>query len=208
VPDAPVFNPAFDITPHDMVTAVVTERGVHAAAGSGLAARTARRIEVFGDFPRPGIRFQDLSGVYADSALTRALADSVANHFRDEFDHVVAIEARGFVLGGAVALVSGTPLVLARKRGKTPGATHAVGYGLEYGTDSLEMRDGALPRGARALIVDDVLATGGTAAAAAELVTRVGGVVSGFAVVVELLGLGGRERVRPGRVHAVHEVRV
>lgn len=195
LPNVPVFNPAFDVTPHDLVTAIVTEQRVHRPAHplADLAEPLLQRVRVISDFPQPGIAFQDLAGVYTDPVLFAALATAVTDAFAEQFTHVLALEARGFLLGTAVGLAAGRPVVLARKAGKLPGPTRGVSYGLEYGSDRLEMQVAAFGSGDRVLIVDDVLATGGTLAAAAELVAMSGAVVAGYAVLLELAGLGGRK---------------
>ncbi|GAA0589052.1 hypothetical protein GCM10010172_87550 [Paractinoplanes ferrugineus] len=201
-----VFNPAFDVTPRDLVTAIVTEDRVWYPADPGagdLADRIDRLATVVEDFPRPGVRFRDLAGVYAQPATLGAAAHAVAAAYRDAFSHVVAIEARGFMLGTAVALAAEKPLVLVRKAGKLPGPLRSVKYDLEYGEDVLEMQESAIPPDGRALIVDDVLATGGTLAAVAKLVTESGAAVAGFGVLLELAGLGGGRRLHPHRLVAL-----
>ena len=148
------------------------------------------------DFPKPGIVFKDVTPLFADPDALRATIDGVAGHAREVgADHVVSAEARGFVLGGAVAAAAGAGFVLARKPGKLPRDTVAVEYELEYGTDSLEVHADALPPGARVLVHDDLLATGGTARALCQLVEKSGATVVGCSFVIELEFLGGRERL-------------
>ena len=147
------------------------------------------------DFPAPGVVFQDLCGVYLRPALVRGLANAVAAAVPGGFDRVLAIDARGFLLGMAVAQVAERPLALARKPGKLPGPVHREAYDLEYGNDALEVGCDALPPGCRVLAVDDVLATGGTLAAAVALTERAGARVAGLAVILEIAGLGGRDRL-------------
>jgi adenine phosphoribosyltransferase len=130
----------------------------------------------------------------------------LAAAFDDEFDAVLGVEARGFVIGTAVAMSRDCPLLLARKPGKLPGRLHAADYDLEYGTATLTMQQGELSAGQRVLIVDDVLATGGTLAAAAELIGLAGAAVAGFAVVLELTALGGADRLAPGRLASLIKV--
>jgi adenine phosphoribosyltransferase len=161
-----------------------------------------RHVRVFDDFPRPGVAFQDLSPLYAMPGVLRRLGADLADAFAGGFDCVLAIEARGFVVGAAVAMTDGWPLVLARKRGKLPGPVDIVDYDLEYGAAELEVQSGALSAGQRVLIIDDVLATGGTLAAAAELVDRAGAVVVGCGVVLQLAALGGTKRLAGHRVVA------
>ncbi|GAA4778137.1 adenine phosphoribosyltransferase [Actinomycetospora chlora] len=154
------------------------------------------------DFPSPGIRFWDLSALLADggglAATTRLLASAA-----DDADVVVGIEARGFLLGAAVAHALGVGVVAVRKQGKLPMVAATRSYDLEYGSATLELPAEVLRPGARALLVDDVLATGGTAAAAAELVEGAGAQVAAVAVVLELPALHGRERLDGHPVHAL-----
>jgi adenine phosphoribosyltransferase len=154
------------------------------------------------DFPSPGIRFWDLSALLADgaglAATTRLLASAA-----DDADVVVGIEARGFLLGAAVAHALGVGVVAVRKQGKLPMVAATQSYDLEYGSATLELPAEVLRPGARALLVDDVLATGGTAAAAAGLVEGAGARVAAVAVVLELPALHGRERLDGHPVHAL-----
>jgi adenine phosphoribosyltransferase len=156
------------------------------------------------DFPKPGIMFKDLTPLFANGAAFAAVIDAiVAHHGRGAFDVVAGIEARGFMIGAAVAYATGVGFVPVRKAGKLPRETLRETYGLEYGEATLELHLDAFTPGQRVLVVDDVLATGGTAAAALGLVERAGGVVSGFTVLLELAFLEGRERVKPQQVHAL-----
>ncbi len=158
------------------------------------------------DFPKPGIVFKDITPILADPALFEAATEALAVPFeRDGITHVVAIESRGFILGGPVAQRLGAGLIPVRKPGKLPWKTYRQEYALEYGTDALEMHVDALPAGSRALIVDDVLATGGTAAAAGALAGTVGGEVVGYAFLLALGFLNGRDRVRGPRVVSLLE---
>lgn len=156
------------------------------------------------DFPRPGIVFRDITPLLLDP---RALDAAVARLFRFaeplEIDLVVAAEARGFILGGALARALGAGFVPARKPGKLPHETVSAEYALEYGIDALEVHADALAGGARVLIHDDLLATGGTAEALCALVSGLGAEIIACAFLVELSFLGGRERVSPHRVHTL-----
>jgi adenine phosphoribosyltransferase len=156
------------------------------------------------DFPKPGIVFKDITPLLLDPAALDATVSGLVAYAQPlDIDLVVAAEARGFILGGALAKELGAGFVPARKRGKLPWDTVSAEYILEYGVDALEMHADALARGARTLVHDDLLATGGTARALCELVEKLGGQVMGCAFVVELSFLGGRERLAPFDVHAL-----
>jgi adenine phosphoribosyltransferase len=156
------------------------------------------------DFPKPGIVFKDITPLLLDGAALDAAVRGLAAWARPlSVDFVVAAEARGFILGGALARELGAGFVPARKPGKLPSETVSAEYVLEYGVDVLEMHADALADGARVLIHDDLLATGGTARALAALVEGAGAVVTGFAFLVELNFLGGRDRLAPYGVHAL-----
>jgi len=163
-----------------------------------------RLIRDVPDFPKPGILFRDITPLLEDSAGLKEAVEALAAPARGlGITRVAAIESRGFILGAPVAVALGAGLVLIRKPGKLPGALHRMEYALEYGTDSLEMHTDALRPGERTLVVDDVLATGGTAAAAGDLVQKAGAEVAGFSFLIELAPLGGRARLHHGAVHAV-----
>lgn len=157
------------------------------------------------DFPRPGILFRDITPLLLSPAAFRLAIDQIAEPFRtDGITKVVAIESRGLVLGAPVALALGAGLVLVRKPNKLPAAKRRVEYQLEYGTDVLEVHADALTASDRVLIVDDVLATGGTAAATVWLVEQAGSHLLGLAMLIELADLGGRARVgAQRRLHSV-----
>ena len=154
------------------------------------------------DFPEPGVLFQDISPMLGNAEAFRAVTDAMAATL-DEVDVVVAIDARGFFFGAAVAYSKGLGVVPVRKAGKLPRRTFSASYELEYGSATLEVHEDAFIAGQRVLVVDDVLATGGTAGAALELVERAGGTIAGFTVLMELGFLNGRERLRPRSVHAL-----
>jgi adenine phosphoribosyltransferase len=148
------------------------------------------------DFPKPGILFKDITPLLADPRAFHITLDLLAQRYIGEhIDVVVGIESRGFIFGGALSARLNASFVPVRKPGKLPAATDRVAYELEYGKAELEMHRGSIEEGARIVVVDDLLATGGTAAAAAELGRGQGGVVTGFAFVVELDFLGGRARL-------------
>jgi adenine phosphoribosyltransferase len=162
-----------------------------------------RRIRDIPDFPKPGILFRDVTPLLLDADGLRSAVEAVAAPFRGKgVERVLGIESRGFLLGPAVALALGTGFGLVRKLGKLPHDTHRVEYALEYGTDSVEMHRDAVEPGQRVLIVDDLIATGGTAAAAVELVKRAGGRCVGASFLIELTPLGGRARLAGLEVHA------
>ena len=160
----------------------------------------ARHIRDVPDFPKPGIMFKDITPLLANAEAFHATIDRVVARYRGRVDMVLGIESRGFLIGAAVAYGLGTGLAVVRKPGKLPYQTHAADYQLEYGTDRLEIHLDALARDHRVLIVDDLLATGGTAAATVQLVQRCGGQVVACAFVIELAFLNGRRRL------ADHEV--
>jgi adenine phosphoribosyltransferase len=152
------------------------------------------RIRAIPDFPRPGILFRDLTPLLADGQAFAATTDALAC-IAGDFHLIAGVEARGFVFGAALAQKLGKGLILLRKPGKLPGETIGFDYGLEYGRDRLELHRHDLPRGAHVLLVDDVLATGGTAHAAVRLLTEAGARVTRAIFVIELADLGGGARL-------------
>ncbi|HZB31001.1 MAG TPA: adenine phosphoribosyltransferase [Streptosporangiaceae bacterium] len=162
------------------------------------------RIRDVPDYPKPGIVFKDITPLLADHTAFAAVVDAVvAHHGRGTVDKIVGIEARGFILAAPVAYHFGAGFVPVRKRGKLPAETYEQAYELEYGTETIEIHKDAFRPGERVLIVDDVLATGGTARAAAELVRRGGGDVAGLSVLMELSFLNGRANVADLDVHTM-----
>src|SRR5215212_3759448 len=163
----------------------------------GAGDTLARLVVDVPDFPEPGVVFKDITPMLADHAAFSAVIDALAAAGRDAsgatvVDKVIGMEARGFILAAPVALALGTGFVPVRKPGKLPAATYSVSYTLEYGEETLEMHTDALAPGERVLLVDDVLATGGTAAATATLVEKCGATATGTAVLMELSFLHGR----------------
>jgi adenine phosphoribosyltransferase len=159
--------------------------------------RLQDHIKDIPDFPKPGIVFKDVTPLFLDAEALRHAVDEIAGWAREwEVDYVISAEARGFVLGAAVAVAAGAGFILARKPGKLPRAVSSVEYALEYGVDALEVHSDAITDGARVLVHDDLLATGGTAGALCGLVEQAGGVVAGCAFVIELAFLTGRERLQ------------
>lgn len=160
-----------------------------------VGALIASRLLDVPDFPTQGVVFKDISPLLADPAAFAAVVDALAEHWAGRFDTVVGVEARGFLLAAPLAHRCGVALVPVRKPGKLPRATHEVAYDLEYGNNVLQVHRDAFAPGERVLVVDDVLATGGTAAAAVSLVVAAGATPVGLAVLLELAFLGGRAAV-------------
>ncbi len=164
-----------------------------------------QHLRAIPDHPKPGIVFQDITPVLQNGLLFRQVREALAEPFRASgITHVVGIEARGFILAAPVAVTLGAGFIPLRKPGKLPWKTIRHEYQLEYGIDSLEAHQDACPPGSRVLVVDDVLATGGTAEAAGELVRRLGGTVVGWSFMLSIGGLGGDARLRGAPVHVVH----
>jgi adenine phosphoribosyltransferase len=162
------------------------------------------RIRHVPDFPKPGILFYDVTTLLKDAQGFRMAVDAMAApHANEAIDLVVGIESRGFIFGAAVADRLKTGFAPVRKLGKLPAKTRRASYALEYGTDSLEIHEDAVPRGAKVLVVDDLLATGGTAAATVGLLRDLGGNVVGVQFLIELVELHGRARLPGEKVHAV-----
>lgn len=159
-----------------------------------IATLVADRIADVPDFPQPGVMFKDVTPLFADGPAFRRVVDAIVTG-HNGFDVVAGIEARGFVLAAAAAYAAGVGVVPMRKAGKLPRTTHMAAYSLEYGQATLEVHTDAFTPGQRVLVIDDVLATGGTAAAALELVEQAGATVTGLSVLLELSFLNGRERV-------------
>ena len=156
------------------------------------------------DFPKAGILFYDVTTLLRDPAGFRLAIDSMTTPFLDrKVSLVVGIESRGFILGSAVADRIGAGFVPVRKAGKLPWERVRATYDLEYGTDSLEMHRDAIDKGQRVLVVDDLLATGGTARATVDLVKQLGGVIEGIAFLIELVALNGRAKLPDENIHAV-----
>ena len=164
------------------------------AAGAGVDIRTL--IRTIPDYPRPGILFRDITTLIADPVGLRAAIDGLVWPFLTaRIDHVAGIEARGFILGGAVAHELGRGFVPIRKKGKLPARTIGQDYSLEYGVDTIEIHADAISEGDRVLLIDDLIATGGTAEAAIELIRRSGGEIVAAAFVIDLPDLGGARRI-------------
>ncbi len=167
-----------------------------------LAAVLLPLIREVADFPQPGVLFRDVGPVLADATAFRAVIDGLIMPAQ-QIDTVIGVEARGFLLGAAAAYALGAGVVGVRKPGKLPVVSDRESYALEYGVASLELAHGVLRPGQRALVIDDILATGGTAAATCALAERAGASVSGIAVLLEIASLRGRDRLRGRPVHAL-----
>jgi len=166
----------------------------------------ASRLRDIPDFPVPGVTFKDFTPLLADGPALRAVIQDISRRYAGRVDVVVGIEARGFIFGAAVAYELGIGFVPVRKAGKLPGSTHSATYDLEYGSAVIEIHTDAFAPGTRALVIDDVLATGGTAAAACELVERAGAGVEAVEVLLELGFLNGRNKLQGRTFHAMVSV--
>lgn len=167
-----------------------------------LARAVERHTRDIADFPTPGVMFKDITPLFADATAFADVLGLLAQRHEGRIDVVVGIEARGFIIGAPLAQRMGVGFVPIRKKGKLPGDVVAQSYDLEYGSATIEMHTDAVGPGARVLVIDDVLATGGTGVAACELVEKVGGRVVGFDVLVELAFLGGRDRLSRWPIHS------
>ncbi len=181
------------------------------SGAEGLSALIAARVRDIPDFPKPGVTFKDITPLLDDHTAFTRVVEALAAAGRDAggsvvVDKVVGMEARGFILAAPVALSLGVGFVPVRKPGKLPWRTRAVSYELEYGSETLEMHVDALDTGDRVLVVDDVLATGGTARATAELIEQAGASVHGLAMLMELSFLPGRETVGDLPLTVLHTV--
>lgn len=176
-----------------------------------MSADAARRAiqqlsRVIPDFPQPGISFRDLTPVFADGPALRLVTDALVEPFVGQFDVIAGVEARGFVLAASAAYATGHGIVMIRKPGKLPRTVLAEDYDLEYGSATLQVHEDELPKGTRVLLLDDVLATGGTLAASCSLIERAGWSVAGIGVVLRLEALDGSAKL-PGRdIHCLLEV--
>ena len=155
-----------------------------------------QKIRTIPDFPKSGILFRDITTLLADPEAFKSVIDLFIEHYRKEqIDLVVGIESRGFIVGAPLALGLDKGFIPVRKAGKLPGPTHGVEYELEYGTDLVEVHKDAIEKGSRVLMVDDLLATGGTMEGSSKLIEKAGGIITGYAFVIELIDLKGRTRL-------------
>jgi adenine phosphoribosyltransferase len=163
-----------------------------------------QRIREIADFPKPGILFRDITPLLADGQAFRQAIDYIGERYRDKnIEVVVGVEARGFIMGAALAYKLRAGNILIRKSGKLPYKTHRTTYALEYGTDTLEIHQDAFKPGQRVLIADDLLATGGTISAAVDLVRQLGGEIVELAFLIELTALNGREKLKDHSVFSL-----
>ena len=154
------------------------------------------KIRTIPDFPKPGIQFRDITTLLADHHAFKTVVERFVERYQDEqIDLVVGVESRGFIIGAPLALHLEKGFIPVRKAGKLPGPIHGVEYDLEYGTDRVEVHQDAIPSGSRVLMVDDLLATGGTIEGSSRLIEKAGGVIAGYAFVIELIDLKGRNRL-------------
>ena len=161
-------------------------------------------IRTLPDWPKEGILFYDIMPLLAAPEAFEAAVDALCADFAEaDIEYIAAVEARGFIFGAAVARKLGAGFVPIRKEGKLPGQTESITYDLEYGTDTLEIQGDAIQSGAKVLMVDDLLATGGTMAAACKLVEKISGQVAGIAFLVELADLGGREKIGDYKITSI-----
>jgi len=161
-------------------------------------------IRTVPDFPKAGINFYDITPILKDGRALAYTIDTMSDHFSNmNIDIVVAMEARGFLFGPSIAYKLGAGFAPVRKLGKLPWDTHKVEYDLEYGTDTIEIHQDAIQRGQKVLIIDDVLATGGTAKAVTKLIQKMHGEIIGAAFVIELLALKGRDKLKGTQVYSL-----
>ena len=156
------------------------------------------------DWPKKGILFRDITPLLINPNALKAAVDALCADFTEAgIEYVAAVEARGFIFGSAVAEKLGAGFVPIRKKGKLPWQTESVSYDLEYGTDTLEVHSDAIESGGKVLMVDDLLATGGTMSAACKLIEKIGGKVAGIAFLIELVGLQGREKIADYKIASI-----
>ena len=155
-----------------------------------------QKIRTIPDFPKQGILFRDITTLLSDPEAFNSVIDLFVEHYKEEqIDFIVGIESRGFIIGAPLALRLGKGFIPVRKAGKLPGPTHGIEYNLEYGTDLVEVHKDAIESSSRVLMVDDLLATGGTIEGSSRLIEKAGGIITGYAFVIELIDLKGRNRL-------------
>eukprot|EP01099_Mayorella_cantabrigiensis_P000763 TRINITY_DN1332_c0_g1_i1.p1 TRINITY_DN1332_c0_g1~~TRINITY_DN1332_c0_g1_i1.p1 ORF type:complete len:177 (-),score=51.70 TRINITY_DN1332_c0_g1_i1:80-610(-) len=172
-------------------------------SSDNLEQRLRATISAYPDFPSKGVLFRDISPIIADAKLFSDLTNSLIERYRGKVDVIVGLEARGFIFGPPIAMGLNVPFVMLRKKGKLPGQVVRYEYQKEYGTDIVEIQVGSIQPGQRVLLVDDLIATGGTAKAGASLVEKVGGKISEFLFIIELADLKGRDVLGDTPIHSV-----
>lgn len=170
---------------------------------AGLTELVLDHLREIPDFPEPGVLFRDITPLLADGRAFAALIDGLAAHYRGRVDAVAGLESRGFVLAAPLAVNLGIGMLTVRKGGKLPGPVIGVDYALEYGTARMELRPETVTRGSRVLVIDDVLATGGTAAASISLIEQAGATVEAICMLLELADLGGRRQLQEREVDSI-----
>ncbi|MBU3995623.1 MAG: adenine phosphoribosyltransferase [Actinobacteria bacterium] len=188
--------------PFSVTTAPAASPAIPTTSASTALEQAASLIGEVPDYPEAGILFRDITPLLADGEALRVTVDALLAPFTGTFDVIAGIEARGFILASAAAIAAGTGVVPIRKAGKLPRPAASIDYALEYGTATIEMHADLAP-GTRVLVIDDVLATGGTLAAALDMLQQLGYEVAGTAVLFEIAGLGGRETVGDPHLHTV-----
>jgi adenine phosphoribosyltransferase len=163
--------------------------------GKELEEKIKEKVRSIPDYPKKGVLFRDITPLLRDESLFRACIDAIAEHFKGRVDAVAGVEARGFIIGSAVAYKLGKGFIPIRKEGKLPYDKVKKTYSLEYGEETIEIHKDALAKGERILLVDDLLATGGTAKASCELIESLGGKIAGVAFIIELTDLHGRDKL-------------
>ncbi len=170
----------------------------------GYAMKLGNTIRSFQDFPKKGILFRDISPILRDPEVMRYVIDQFYDHFRNKkIDLIAGIESRGFIFACPLGIKFNKGIIMIRKQGKLPGKTVSLAYSIEYGSATMEIQQDSIGKGQNVLIADDLLATGGTARASAELIERLGGKVVGFAFVMELASLKGRTLIKDYEVHSL-----
>ncbi len=175
----------------------------HKASLSEPLQRAFALVRDVPNFPKNGILFRDVTPLLQNAEALQAVVTAMAAPWKGQVDVVAGMESRGFIFGTGLALALGTGFIPVRKKGKLPFKTESIGYGLEYGTDQLELHVDACRPGQRVLICDDLIATGGTAQATASLIDRVGGVVAGYSFLIELVELAGRKKLGHHKIEAL-----
>ena len=202
-----VFYTSFGLVKRPIVSVIRSGRPrINFYSGVTFNMNLKDHIRDIPDFPEVGILFRDITPLLREPHAFRETIDKLMAHYTiDQYDCIVGIESRGFLLGAPIAYQCAKPLVLVRKSGKLPYETYSIEYSLEYGANVMEIQLGDIALGSRVLILDDLLATGGTVYAAAKLIEKLGATVAGIGLVIELNGLGGREKLQGYDVYSLLE---